>query len=435
MLNLTQHVKAALCAHLSQQRETKVVLAYSGGLDSHVLLDVLAPLCRSLMLPLQAVHVHHGISVHADDWARFCQEQCRVRQVDFRVRHVTLALTGNLEQQARTARYAALADFVDTANTLLVTAHHADDQLETLLLALKRGAGAMGLAAMPMSRAFALGTLLRPLLAISRQQLTEYASQRGLVWVEDDSNTDTRFDRNFLRHHVTPLLQQRWPTFSQTAARSVQHLQQTLVLAEHYTSQALATCVEGLRLNLQTLAQLHPLQQDMVLRAWLKSDGKNPDTQWLDVLKSEVVHARIDAAPQLAIGGSWVRRFRHYLYLTPELTERQPGIYGSVSTGEALALAEGQLIWTAEAEQGAMPVGDNTTYQLAFGLMSMPFKPEGHLTKPLKQWMKYWQVPPWQRGQIPLLIRDGELVLVAGLASRYRAEQAVAWIRWQPSTL
>lgn len=446
MLNLPQIVRSALIQQQVQDQTqqqnqqqpgvTRLVLAYSGGLDSQVLLHLLAPLCRELALPLQAVHIHHGLNAQADCWAAFCQAQCELRQVDFSLRHITLDSSGNIEQQARTARYKALAEFVDTPATALLTAHHADDQLETVLLALKRGSGLTGLAAIPTKRPFAAGVLVRPLLTLSRQQLYDYAVAEQLQWVEDDSNQNTDFDRNFLRQQITPLLKQRWPALVQTTARSVQHLQQAAALAEYYTEQALQDCLDVAKLNLLQLATYHPLQQDLVLRRWLSDAGLNPETQWLTTLKNEVINARQDAIPKLQLGKMQVRRYQQWLYLLAEQPELVSGVYDVVKVGEALSLAGGlgMLHWHNEPVSGALAVeASNLEFELAFGLLSTIFKPAGQQSKPLKQWFKLWQIPPWQRSNIPLLLQAGQIQLVAGYASSCPPEQASAWLSWLPA--
>lgn len=438
MVNLQQQLKAALLQQLQHYPAgaARLVLAYSGGLDSQVLLHLLAPLCQELAIPLAAVHVHHGLNRQADNWATFCQAQCQQRQVDFSLRYVKLTQLSNIEQQARTARYQALAEFVNTRHTLLLTAHHADDQLETVLLALKRGAGLTGLAAIPTVRAFAAGKLVRLLLGISRQQLLEYATAEQLTWLEDDSNQNIDFDRNFLRQQVTPTLKQRWPAILQTVSRSTQHLQHAAELANYYTEQALTQCLDANRLDLKQLDLLHPLQQDLVLRRWLALSGLNPETQWLSTLKQQVINAKQDATPLLQLGQLQIRRYQHWLYCLTEVLEHEIAKETILTLGQELQLTGGlgRLCWHSEPMADALPVaGDAAEFTLAFGLLSSRFKPAGGLAKPLKQWFKLWQVPPWQRSRVPLLFQDGQLQLVAGYASAYAPSQAQAWLSWQPA--
>lgn len=438
MSTLQQQLKAVLLQQLQQHPsgKSRLILAYSGGLDSQVLLHLLAPLCQDLNLPLTAVHVHHGLNAKADQWAAFCQAQCQLRQVDFSLRYVKLAQAHNIEQQARTLRYQVLAEFVSTPETVLVTAHHADDQLETLLLALKRGAGLTGLASIPAVRSFAAGKLLRPLLTLSRQQLQDYAVAAQLTWIEDDSNQNIAFDRNFLRQQVTPILKQRWPTLLQTVGRSTQHLQQALALANFYTDDAIAKCVDNNRINLQVLSDYHPLQQDLVLRRWLNQAGLNPETQWLNTLKQQVIHAKADAMPLLQLGTRQIRRYQQWLYCLAELPEIVLNTKITLKVGEDWQWPGlGQFCWYQAPTNNALPVsGINSEFTLALGLLSSRFKPTGCPGKPLKQWFKLWQVPPWQRSRVPLLFNNGELQLVAGYASAYSANQATAWLSWQPAS-
>ena len=204
--------------HIQQLGLNQLVLGLSGGLDSMVLLELCHQLTQSSTIKLSAVYIHHGLSANADQWAAFCQQQCLQRNIAFEVQKVQLNSNANIEAQARAARYSALAAFVVTPQTALLTAHHADDQLETLLLALKRGAGPAGLSAIAAVQPFAAGWLLRPLLEFSREQLEAFAKEQQLEWIEDESNNDSRFDRNFLRLQVIPLLQQRWPAFRQVSA-------------------------------------------------------------------------------------------------------------------------------------------------------------------------------------------------------------------------
>lgn len=424
----------AIKAQIIPCKPAKLVLAYSGGLDSQVLLHLLSVVCAELNLPLQAVHIHHGLSPHADSWATFCQQQSQLRQIPFSLCHVHLLKDANIEQQARDARYQALAPFIDSADTLLLTAHHADDQLETILLALKRGAGLSGLAGIPALRSFAAGQLLRPLLAVSREQLQQYAIAEQLSWVEDESNLNIDFDRNFLRQHITPLLQQRWPAITKTTARSAQHLQQALALTDFYTDKALAACLDNTRLDLQTLATYQEPQQDLVLRRWLAHFGFNPELSWLSTLKREVIGARDDAAPLLTLDHVQVRRYQQQLYLVKPSAAIASGVYATTKAGDDVVLANGRICWHVSKTALALPVATSVNaYDIGFGLFSLPFKPAGRPSKPLKQWFKLWQVPPWQRQQIPLLLQEGRVQVVLGYASASSEEQAATWVNWQPA--
>ena len=210
-------------AHLERALASQpaVLLAYSGGLDSSVLLHQLVLLRNQRPeLQLRAVHIHHGLNPLADSWVAHCEQQCAQWQVPLEVVRVQIdARAGGIEAAARTARYDAFSQLL-LPDEALLTAQHLDDQSETVLLALKRGSGPAGLAAMPQQHWLGQHRHLRPLLAVSRSQLEAWAQHHQLSWIEDDSNQDPRYDRNFLRLKVLPLLNDRWPHFASAVARS-----------------------------------------------------------------------------------------------------------------------------------------------------------------------------------------------------------------------
>jgi len=425
---------AYLVKQLQLQSDSYIVLALSGGLDSMVLLDLLTKARHTASFSLQAVYVNHGISPFASQWGEFCAQQCALRGVSFTQCHVDLGGHDNLELRAREARYEVLAPFVSSNKHILLTAHHGDDQIESVLLALKRGSGVAGLSGIAARRDFAKGSLQRPLLAFSRSELDNYAQQQQLSWIEDESNSDTRFERNFIRQHITPQLQQRWPHFGRAVGRSVQHLAQLQQLADHYTELALTQCLTADRLMLPKLKAMLPLQQDLVLRRWLASYSLNPDTQWLQTLKHEVIDARIDAAPLLQLGEYQLRRFADELYILEANEVRQPteALVWQGETELTLPANCGTLHFTANVQADAIPINASSA-EIVFGQLSLRFTPHGErMSKPLKQWFKLWQVAPWQRLRVPLLLVDGELIAVGGYASSATAEQAKYWLCWQP---
>lgn len=214
-----QYLSQLLIAH---PQICRLIVGYSGGLDSHVLLHGLA-MHRPYWLTqkLEAIYVDHGLQTASAVWGEHCAEVCRDLNMPFRVLKIDARpVPGESpEAAARRARYAALAAELGFDSALL-TAHHRDDQAETLLLQLLRGAGPYGLAAMPAVSRLGQGRLLRPFLEVDRAELLAYAGKHGLRWIEDASNTDTGFDRNYLRHRVLPLLRERWPAVNRTLSRS-----------------------------------------------------------------------------------------------------------------------------------------------------------------------------------------------------------------------
>ncbi|MDB5804684.1 MAG: tRNA-Ile-lysidine synthase [Betaproteobacteria bacterium] len=228
---------------------------FSGGLDSTVLLDLLAPLCKQEGHALRALHVHHGLSPNADAWERHCAAVCAALRVPLQVAHVVVnrAPRTSLEEEARRARHAA---FADVSADVIVLAHHADDQAETVLLQLLRGAGPKGLAGMPPLKSLGPGAatwLQRPLLDFPRTDLLDYAQVRGLQWIEDESNQDDRLKRNFLRNQVAPLLRAGFPAPAQTLARAARHQAEAAQLLDALADLDLAQAAAGAATEVQTL--------------------------------------------------------------------------------------------------------------------------------------------------------------------------------------
>lgn len=427
----------SLLQQLPLTPDSRVVLALSGGLDSMVLLHLLSLARTERPFALHAVYIHHGISPHASAWGEFCAEQCRQYQVAFSQRKVLLQGSDNLEFKARTARYQALAEFIQSPQHLLLTAHHGDDQFESLLLALKRGAGAAGLGGIKPARPFASGQLLRPLLGVNRQQLLYYATAAQLRWIEDDSNTDMRFERNFIRHQITPLLTERWPHFINSVGRSMATMQQLQQMLDDYSAADFQRCVAGDILLLPELATLNQAQQHYIIRRWLKQWQLNPSQQWLQVLQRDVIAARDDANPVLQLEQYQLRRFADALYVltAQQCTPVKQSLFWHSEPEVILAGQSGSLHFATQPAKQALPLRAGKV-EVVFGQLNLRFKPVAAAhSKPLKQWFKLWQVPPWQRQRVPLLLVDGQLQLVAGYSSAVAPEQASHWVSWHPIKL
>ena len=269
-------IQSALLDCCQSLTEQSIIIACSGGVDSIVLLDELARLRDEQLITqsLRVIYIHHGISQNADSWQAFVESACADRQLEFLAIKVTLEVGEGLEDSARRARYAAFAQQA-TKNSVVFTAHHQDDQVETFLLALKRGAGVKGLGAMQsqttLTTAHGKVTIVRPLLSISRQQIEQRAKALSLTWIEDESNADNRFDRNFIRNQVLPLLSVRWPSFNQTVSRSAEHCQQTQQLIDEVAKQDLTGCIDGdVRLKVDALLLLSEQRRNLVFRQFLK---------------------------------------------------------------------------------------------------------------------------------------------------------------------
>ena len=284
-------------------------VAFSGGEDSTALLTLLAevPAARAR---LRAVHIDHGLHPDSRSWARACRARCRLLQVPFHARRLTLArIKGqSLEAVARAARYAALAAALRPGE-LLLTAHHLEDQLETVLLQLLRGAGLPGLAAMPAVAKLGAAVLVRPLLGVSRVQLRAVVQARGLRCLEDPSNADETFDRNYLRRQVLPALVSRWPGAARTVARSARHIGAAQELLDLLARADVARAADGAALAVAALRALPLERRRNALRFWISQSGRvAPDALRLEEIAVTLLAARAAANPVVSWGLTAVRR-------------------------------------------------------------------------------------------------------------------------------
>jgi len=396
-------------------------VAYSGGLDSTVLLHALNRVRERLPGALSAVHVNHGIHPDRGAWEAHCRRSCRELQLEM----VTLAVealprTGaSPEARARDERYRVLAGHLG-ADHMLLTAHNRDDQAETLLLQLCRGAGSSGLAAMPALRRFGSGWHGRPLLGMERSLLREYAQREELTWVEDDSNLDRRFDRNFIRHEILGRLRSRWPGVSSTLSRAAGHQSQTVEILAEAAARDLQECRDpgAGTLDLGRLQALSQAHQPNLLRHWIKGlELPVPDAATVQRILDEAVNARPDAAPLVNWPGAEVRRYRQHLYASAPLPPHDPALTRSWRMQEACVLDCGSLAATAALGIGLrMNACPDSGVVVRFRRGGEKIRPVGaRHRRELKTLLQEQGVPPWLRDRLPLLYVGSRLAAVAHL--------------------
>lgn len=394
-------------------------IGYSGGLDSECLLHWVihgdAPHFRQ-HYELVAVHVHHGLSPHADGWVEHCRQTCHIYNIPLHVVRVEIDASHNIEAHARSARYAVFTDLLQD-NDIVLTAHHQRDQAETFLLQALRGGGIAGLASMPYEKKLGKGHQLRPLLAWPRDKILNYANEHALTWIEDESNQSTLFDRNFLRLSVMPLLRERWPAvdrvFSRNAEYLAEHLQLSHELAAIDYSYAEANQET---LNIEKLQELSEIRRVNLLRYWLREAGCTmPSEVFIQRILTEVVQARSDAMPLVEWQGGAVRRYQQHLYIV----ESAPITKGEWQwNGEQPLLINGyQLTATSVVGKGLAKHKLPTTLTIRFRQGGETLKPKGHdHHRDLKKLFQEWGIPPWQRDRIPLVYIDTTLIMVVNYA-------------------
>ncbi|MBU0902177.1 MAG: tRNA lysidine(34) synthetase TilS [Gammaproteobacteria bacterium] len=410
-------------------------VALSGGLDSTVLLHLLARLAqREALPPLSAIHIHHGLQAAADVWPAHCRELCAELSVPLQVEYVQVAPGASLERAARDARYAALAARLAPGDVVL-TAQHRDDQAETLLFRLLRGAGVQGLSAMPVSRGLGVGSLARPLLNCSRAELLAYAHEQQLSWVEDPSNADERFSRNYLRRQVLPPLLKRWPQALVSLSRSAAHLSEVGQLLDELAQQDVAaaeTSNEFAWLALPSLAlpalrDLSEARQRNALRYWLRPLTPMPDSEhWAGW--QALRDAAVDAAPLWKLAAGELRRSDQRLWWLAGDWLRSPDVLKiTIQSGQSVVLPGNGSVRI----EGALPAG---AWQLDYRRAGDQLQVLGRGHRDLKRLFNELRVPVFVRDRLPLMRLDGRVVAVANLPGLQGAHDGSWQLNWQPPT-
>lgn len=411
--DLVTHVAQALSQRIHPGQH--LVLGLSGGLDSVVLLELLAQLRQPLQFKLSAIHVNHQLSPHAGDWAVFCSSLCEPRAIplDITVVRIPFQPGDSLEAAARNARHAVLTR---SAADFIVLAHHLDDQAETLLLQLLRGCGVDGASAMAEQN----DRLLRPLLQVSRNQLEQYARQHCLNWVEDESNLDTRFDRNFLRHNVLPVLEERFPAYRETLSRASQNFSESALLQEELARHDATSAIHDKKLSILALSHHSRPRSKNLLRYFLRLHGiAAPSATRLEDMLHQLLSAKQDAQIRIPLGAFELRRFlgRAWVIQAPA----QP----------ALDL---KYVWQGEDEIRMHELGGTLKFWLVHGQgisrtrleqaqVTLRLRQGGERLQPdckrphrsLKNLFQEAGIPPWRRQTLPLLYSGENLVAGLGM--------------------
>ena len=413
---------ALLKNNLTQFLDAKVFwIAYSGGCDSHVLLHALVALRPQLTCDIKAIHINHGLSPLANAWEEHCRHTCEKLAVPYSAISVNAKQAkASPEEAARHARYAEWRKLLNKDEVLLL-AHHQDDQAETVLIQLLRGAGVKGLAAMPRQQKFAQGLLCRPMLSFMREEIYSYGVEHGLNWIDDPSNFDTDFDRNFLRHEVVPLLETRWPSLKKTLSRTASHQGEANRLLTELAHQDWLLIQSNNQINIGQLTKLDQPRQRNVVRYWLATICQLtlPDTIHLQRILNEVLTAAEDAKPEVIWRGGEVRRFQGLLYGQEKHLEPENNLILNWSDlGQPLKLNNNGTMLTAKASVGeglsqAKMLNSDVSVRYRQGGESCRPKGRGQ-THQLKKLFQEWQVPPWLRASVPLIYVDGELAQVLG---------------------
>jgi tRNA(Ile)-lysidine synthase len=431
--------EALLASIVFPANSKRLMIAYSGGLDSHVLLHLFSAAGRHFRQQLIAVHVNHGLSDNASQWARHCESICADLAIPFNLIELDARPpTGESpEAWARELRYAAIQNLMQSDDVLL-TAHHLDDMAETLLIQLLRGAGPAGLASMPETSRFGQGWHYRPLLHSHREQLHAYAQQHALQWIEDESNAETRYDRNYLRQAILPSLKKRWPAIATTLTRAAKHQADAAALLDDLASLDLQTCASdsGPNLSVPALLELSRARAANTLRYWIRQQGfATPTERQLSQVFTDILPAQPDSEPCVNWLGAELRRYRDRLFIIAPLPARS-----AIET-----VIDWQLDQPCELALGTLTASRNDGIGIkadhcSSGTVTVRFRQGGEQIRKgghhhdLKKLCQQYGIPSCYRDYIPLLYMDDTLVALAGILvdEQFAAKPAdAAWqIHW-----
>jgi len=410
------------CLSRHHLRDKKLCVALSGGRDSVVLLHLLGASAEPGHI--RAIHVDHGLHPESPKWAGFCAGICTTLAVPFQVCKVTVPHDSGLglEASARASRYAALADAL-APDEVLVTAHHRNDQAETLLLQLLRGAGPHGLASMPECVRRDGLVIVRPLLSMPARVIREYAERHDLQWVEDPSNEDRGLDRNYLRQEIFPRLEHRWPAAVDSIARSARLAGEVTEMLDALADQDLMILQAGNRIDAVKLGRLSGSRQRNALRRFLR--GANlaiPSERQLKLLLDTMAGAGADAQPLIAWPGVRVRRYRGQLWFFADSADPQP--HGSDPTDYRwnpegpldMGAVRGRLIAQACVGEGIAATFGDAELIVRFRQGGESLRPApAAASRHLKNLLQESRIVPWMRGHIPLVYRGDDLLAVGDM--------------------
>jgi len=398
-------------------------IAYSGGIDSHVLLHALASHQHLFNeVNIHAVHINHAINPKSDQWADHCKKECERLNIKYIAIDVDATpKTGESpEAKARQVRYGAIVRLLKDGECLL-TAHHQDDQVETLLLQLMRGSGPKGLSAMPLYSTLGKGFHIRPFLSVKRDEIHAYAVAHQLKWITDDSNLDIRLDRNFIRHEVVPVLLKRWPSLGLTVSRSARYCAEAVSILENSAKKILKRINpnEYEYLSIKALKEYSQAEQKNTLRYWFQSRNLGiPSSAQLTQIIDQISLAADDASPVISWENAEVRRYRDQLYAMRQLTSFDfTQVYQWSISKPLIIESTGRLAAVSVRGKGV------AKKFVSKGSLEVRFRQGGEIIQPvgrkeshsLKKLFQERGVPPWVRERTPLLYMDEQLLAVGDM--------------------
>ena len=427
----------------SVKKYKNIIVGFSGGIDSTVLLYGVCLLARKGLLRsnIKAIHVNHGLNDSCEEWEAFCRRICSAYNVDLQVRNLEGLSKGSdlySEGFLRTERYREFESALDPDSVLLL-AHHQDDQIETLLLRLNRGSGMRGLSGIPRRRSLGEGSIYRPLLNFDRNSISEFARKEGLQWIEDSSNAETCIDRNFLRSEVLPKIESRWPNYRESWLKSLTLINEACLAEEKQAQQDIVCLTDRLSesIDLTELVKLSPERQRGVLKYWCL-DNKNVELGWnkLHQIVNEFLPAAIKTSTHFKIGGYKLSSFRGALHIVPTEELELLGCTWNLKESDEIALKNNGVLKVKEVGNGGISLKPNCRLDIKYRIGGEVLKTAEGRSKTLKKILQEAGVQPWERARIPLVYQQEELISVVGIcvcqkaqASHGQKGYSITWLK------
>jgi tRNA(Ile)-lysidine synthase len=396
-----------------------IYVAYSGGIDSTALLHASSAACAASGHRLKAIHINHQIHADSQQWSQRCVDQCHTLNIEIDTIDVDVLQFSQhgVEGAAREARYQAFENTLRTSDVLF-TAHHADDQIETILLQLFRGAGVHGLAGCAPARSIGKALLIRPWLEISRQQIERYAAQHQLQWLDDPSNSCLVHDRNYLRHEVMPLLHARWQGLCETIGRSSQWQAEAADMLDSLAKlDAIGAVDKDHRLSIEKISTLDNARLKNVLRWWIRVAGNLvPSAEVLDSVINDAINSRSDCEACIRWSNNEIRKYRGQLYLQTMRRPHDATLSYQWDLQQPLDIPSLELNLTRQQlDQFGVNLNDIDQLTVSFRRGGEAMRPRGRgCQKELKTLFQEQGVTPWERDRIPLLFHNQQLIFVWG---------------------